>query len=60
MTISQRDKANKVNSNHKLDKEDKAHKHIATINKLRCKGILYLSIVSQDILEKNLYLNYID
>ena len=54
------DKADKINNDHKLDKEDKAYRHTAITGQLRYRDILYLSVISQDILEEELYLNNID
>lgn len=53
-------KVNKVNNNKKPDKRDKAYKHIATTSQLKRRGTLFLSVISQGILKKNLYLNNID
>ena len=53
-TTNQTKKANKVNNNHKLDGKNKTYRHTVITSLLKCKSALYLSIVSQGILEKNL------
>ena len=60
MIISQIDKADKVNSNHKPDKGNKAHRHTVITSQLRHRGTLYLSVISPDILEKDLQIIQIE
>ena len=56
-TTSQTNKTDKINNDNKPDKKNKTHKHIATTSQLKYRGKLYLSVVSQGILEEDLHSN---
>ena len=51
------DKANEVNNKYKSDEEDETLRYIATTSQLRHRNTLYLSIIGQNIIEKDLHSN---